>query len=124
MSIVLEQQSPVAPVFELSATCDAERRTQLRIFLMECRGRLRPGDVGLPDSRRRRVPGLRRDEVAELVGVSSDWYRWLESGRNVRVSLQLVARIANALKLTASEELTMYALALPELYRVFAESAA
>ena len=95
---------------------DFARRRDLRAFLMACRARLRPSDVDLPERGRRRVAGLRRDEVAELIGVSADWYRWLESGRDVRVSPQLVARIAKALRLTASEELRIYALALPELY--------
>lgn len=121
MSIALERNTFDAPVLELSPYWDALRRRQLRDFLMYCRARLRPGDVGLPESRRRRVPGLRRDEVAELVGVSCDWYRWLESGRDVRVSPRLVARLARALKLTAYEELKMYAFALPELYRAKTE---
>lgn len=70
-----------------------------------------------PRTARRRVPGLRRDEVAELVGVSVDWYRWFESGRRVRVSPQLIARIAFVLQLSAYDELTMYRLALPEIYQ-------
>ena len=98
-------------------TADQERRYELRFFLMTCRSRLRPGDVGLPRTARRRVPGLRRDEVAELVGVSVDWYRWFESGRRVRVSPQLIARIAFVLQLSAYDELTMYRLALPEIYQ-------
>jgi len=97
---------------------DAERRDDLRTFLAERRSRLQPADVGLPVTSRRRVPGLRREEVAELVGVSSDWYRWLESGRPVRVSPQFVARLSRALQLDAFEERALYHLALPEIYEV------
>jgi hypothetical protein len=96
---------------------DAARRQQLREFLIGCRSRLRPVQVGLPGTPGRRVPGLRRGEVAELVGVSDDWYRWFESGRDVRVSPQFVARLAKALRLSASEELTAYCLAFREIYR-------
>ena len=102
---------------------DADRRRQLRDFLMYCRARLQPSEVGLPQTPRRRVHGLRRDEVAELIGVSADWYRWFESGRDVRVSPQLVERLARALRMTAPEEVAMYALALPELYRAEARAA-
>ena len=101
-----------------------QRRFELRTFLTACRARLSPSDVGLPSKSRRRVPGLRRDEVAELIGVSSDWYRWLESGRAVRVSPQLIARLADALRFSASEELLMYRLALPEIYRAYQALAA
>lgn len=124
MSITIERDHFATPVSALPMDRDAQRRRELSDFLKARRARLRPDDVGLPNSRRRRVPGLRRDEVAELIGVSSDWYRWLESGRDVRVSPKLVARLANALKLAAREELTMYGLALPELYRALCQSVA
>lgn len=74
-----------------------------------------PADIGLPVTGRRRVPGLRRDEVAELVGVSADWYRWAETG-HVRISPKLIARLASALRLRPEEQLHLYRLALPELY--------
>jgi transcriptional regulator with XRE-family HTH domain len=95
---------------------DLERRQRLHAFLMQARARLRPAEVGLPDTSRRRVPGLRREEVAELADVSADWYRWLESGRPVRVSPQLVARLARVLRLGPAEERELYHLALPEIY--------
>ncbi|HTZ55871.1 MAG TPA: helix-turn-helix transcriptional regulator [Candidatus Acidoferrum sp.] len=96
---------------------DAKRRHDLRNFLMQFRARLRPDEVGLPHTRRRRVAGLRRDEVAELAGVSSDWYRRLESGRDIRVSPQIVARLARVLRMTPHEELALFALAVPEVYQ-------
>ncbi len=63
---------------EVERDIDMERRSELRAFLVRSRSRLHPGDVGLPDTKRRRVPGLRRGEVAELIGVTVDWYRWFE----------------------------------------------
>ena len=95
---------------------DVERRRILRNFLFSCRSRLRPDELGLPRTRRRRVEGLRRGEVAELIGVSEDWYRQFESGRYVRVSPQMLARLAKALKLAAPEQRTLYYLAIPEIY--------
>lgn len=87
---------------------------------MDYRSRVDPGHLSLPQTGRRRVPGLRRGEVAELVGVTVDWYRAFESGRPVRVSPQFVARLANALRLNAAEQLALFRLALPEVYHLFA----
>lgn len=96
-----------------------ERRAKLRNLLVHCRSRLQPQDLGLPEGTRRRVAGLRREEVAELAGVSSDWYRWFESGsRSIRVSVQFVARLAGALGMTPAERRALFRLALPELYEV------
>ncbi len=64
------------------------------------------------------MAGLRRGEVAELVGVSVDWYRSFESGRAVRVSPQFVARLSKALRLQADEQFTLFRLALPEIYHL------
>ncbi len=96
---------------------DKQRRSELRSFLLVARGRLAPRDVGLPDTERRRVPGLRREEVAELAGVTDVWYRWFESGRDVRVSEQFLERLSRALRLDARDEVTLYRLALAGLYR-------
>ncbi len=93
-----------------------ERREKLRSFLMYQRSRFSPAELGLPDARHRRVPGLRRQEVAELIGVSEDWYRWLESGRPVSVSPRLLARLSDRLHLNAYDRVTLYRLAFPELY--------
>src|SRR5271165_3754927 len=91
---------------------DAERRRRLRSFLIACRSRLGPGELGLPRTARRRVEGLRRGEVAELVGVTVDWYRYFESGRPVRVSPQFVARLSKALRLSAADQFALFRLAL------------
>jgi transcriptional regulator with XRE-family HTH domain len=98
---------------------DEDRRTKLRAFLINCRSRLRPHDVGLPTTANRRVTGLRREEVAELIGVSSDWYRWFESGRPIRVSVPFLAKLCQALQLTPIEQINLYNLALPEIYAAY-----
>jgi hypothetical protein len=97
---------------------DVYRRRQLRDFLMGCRSQLDPVTLGLPQTARRRVAGLRRGEVAELVGVSVDWYRSFESGRPVRVSPQFIDRLSKALRLTAAEQFALFRLALPEIYHL------
>lgn len=95
---------------------EEDRRAKLRLFLIQQRARLTPEDVGLPVTAHRRVIGLRREEVAELAGVSSDWYRWFESGRPIRVSPPFLARLSDALRLNAMDKRTLYRLSLPELY--------
>jgi len=67
------------------------------------RAALTPEDVGLPLGGRRRTPGLRREEVAQLAGVGATWYTWLEQGRDVRASLDVLEAIARALRLTPAE---------------------
>jgi transcriptional regulator with XRE-family HTH domain len=90
-------------------------RAELRSFLTECRGRLLPSDVGLPGSARRRVPGLRREEIAELVGVSAKWYAAFEAGKSDRhFSAEFVHRVADALCLNARDRVWLFRLALPE----------
>jgi hypothetical protein len=95
---------------------DANRRSELRAFLMRRRSNLCPSEVGLPTTRRRRVRGLRREEVAELAGVSVEWYRRFESGRAIGVSPRFVARLGTALLLTPGQRRSLFRLALPELY--------
>jgi len=97
---------------------DVRRLRLLREFLMDCRSHLDPVDLGLPQTARRRVAGLRRGEVAELVGVSVDWYRSFESGRAVRVSPQFVDRLSKALRLSGAEQFALFRLALPEIYHL------
>jgi transcriptional regulator with XRE-family HTH domain len=81
-------------------------RGQLADFLRSRRARLTPADVGLPgdiEPGRRRTPGLRREEVAELSGVGVTWYTWLEQGRNIPASSQVIEALARALRLSADE---------------------
>ena len=92
------------------------RRSALRDFLRGCRARLLPADVGLPPSGARRVPGLRREEVAELAGVSTHWYALFESGTTDRhFSAEFVGRVAGALQLNEQERSMLSRLALPEV---------
>lgn len=86
------------------------RRRQSGEFLRSRRERLTPSDVGLPDGFRRRTPGLRREEVALLAGVGTTWYTWLEQGRDVRPSAEVLAALADALCLDAAERRHLYIL--------------
>jgi len=84
----------------------AARRAELAAFLRARRTRLAPADVGLPEgsaSGRRRTPGLRREEVAQLSGVGVTWYTWLEQGRDISVSVQVIDALARALLLTSDQ---------------------
>ncbi|WP_190079157.1 helix-turn-helix transcriptional regulator [Streptomyces longisporoflavus] len=85
--------------------------TELGAFLRSRRARIRPSDVGLPHGPRRRVPGLRRDEVAQLAGASVDYYNELERGAGSQPSEQMIAALARALRLTADERDYLYRLA-------------
>lgn len=96
-------------------TAAATRHLELHGCLVAWRARIRPRDVGLSDFGRRRVPGLRREEVAELVGVSSRWYELFEAGHCKRVSAEFVQRIADALLLNERERALLNRLALPEV---------
>ncbi|MET9292257.1 helix-turn-helix transcriptional regulator [Streptomyces sp. NPDC003077] len=87
------------------------RYTELGAFLRSRRARIRPADVGLPHGPRRRVPGLRRDEVAQLAGASVDYYNELERGAGSQPSEQMIAALARALRLTADERDYLYRLA-------------
>jgi hypothetical protein len=109
----------IAKVSAPPSTADEERRAKLSAFLVNSRSRLKPSDVGLPSTGRRRVSGLRREEVAELAGVSSDWYRWFESGRAIRVSVPFLANLCQALRLKPIEQIALFYLAVPELYEAY-----
>ncbi|MHB1684620.1 MAG: helix-turn-helix domain-containing protein, partial [Bacilli bacterium] len=90
---------------------DVSRRQALSGFLKTQRGKLQPHSVGLPVGGRRRTPGLRREEVAFLAGVSTTWYTWLEQGRDISVSAQVLDCIANALRLNEDERKYLFILA-------------
>lgn len=86
-------------------------RSDLTEFLRSRRERLTPEDVGLPSGRRRRTPGLRREEVAALAGVGLTWYTWLEQGREIGVSADFLDNLARVLKLDAAERRHLFLLA-------------
>jgi transcriptional regulator with XRE-family HTH domain len=87
------------------------RRRELAAFLRSRRERLRPEQVGLPPSRRRRTPGLRREEVAQLAGVGVTWYTWLEQARQINASPQVLDAIARTLRFDSDEHAHLFTLA-------------
>jgi len=87
------------------------RRAELRMFLQGRRARIRPEDVGLPSGGRRRVPGLRREEVASLAGVGLTWYTMFETGTASGVSSEVIDSVARALQLSPGEKLHLEGLA-------------
>ncbi|WP_443060663.1 helix-turn-helix transcriptional regulator [Streptomyces sp. NBC_00448] len=87
------------------------RRHELASFLRSRRERISPEQVGLPPGRRRRTPGLRREEVAQLAAVGVTWYTWLEQARDIQVSGQVADAIARALMLDRMERSHLFTLA-------------
>ena len=90
---------------------DREQRVELRRFLQDRRARVSPAEVGLPSTGRRRVPGLRREEVASLAGIGVSWYTALENGDAAGVSEATLAAVAQALRLSDAERQYLIALA-------------
>lgn len=90
---------------------DEQRRQDLADFLRTRRTRLSPEQVGLIRGGRRRTPGLRREEVAQLANVGVSWYTLLEQGRDIRPSREVLNSIANALQLTSDERQHLFLLA-------------
>src|SRR5580693_9000139 len=89
----------------------AARRTELAAFLRSRRERISPEDVGLPAGTRRRTAGLRREELAQLAGVGVTWYTWLEQGRPINASVQVLDSIARTLRLDTTERGHLFRLA-------------
>jgi transcriptional regulator with XRE-family HTH domain len=110
--VILVSKAPLKPAAKsngngsaaLSNGNGAPRRAELADFLRNRREAIRPEDVGLPGGGRRRTPGLRREEVAQLAGVGTTWYTWLEQGRDVRASASVLEAIAGALTMTPAEQ--------------------
>jgi transcriptional regulator with XRE-family HTH domain len=88
-----------------------QRRHELGAFLRSRRERLSCADVGLPATGRRRTPGLRREEVALLTGISTTWLTYLEQGRRVQASRQVLDALAATLRLTPAERAHVFDLA-------------
>jgi transcriptional regulator with XRE-family HTH domain len=89
----------------------AVRRTELAAFLRSRRERISPEDVGLPVGTRRRTAGLRREELAQLAGVGVTWYTWLEQGRPINASVQVLDALARTLSLDTIERAHLFRLA-------------
>jgi transcriptional regulator with XRE-family HTH domain len=87
------------------------RRAELGDFLKARRAQLSPQDFGMPPGSRRRTPGLRREEVALLAGVGVTWYTWLEQGRQINASTQVLDAVARTLRLGDAEREHLYRLA-------------
>ena len=90
---------------------DDERRREFAAFLRSRRERLTPAEVGLPPGGRRRTPGLRREEVAQLAGVGVTWYTWLEQGRPINASSQVLDAVGRVLRLDPDERAHLFTLA-------------
>ncbi|WP_424887335.1 helix-turn-helix transcriptional regulator [Streptomyces sp. XH2] len=89
-----------------------DQRRELGAFLRSRRERITPDEVGLPHAgRRRRTPGLRREELALLAGISATWYTYLEQGRDIRASEQVLDALASALRLGRHERGHLFRLA-------------
>lgn len=96
----------------MSATSNgSSKRLELAAFLRDRRARIAPSEVGLPDGPRRRTPGLRREEVAQLAEVGASWYTWLEQGRDIHVSEAFLERLSRALRLEPAERAHLFGLA-------------
>ncbi|WP_342761495.1 helix-turn-helix transcriptional regulator [Bacillus sp. BR3(2024)] len=82
---------------------DADRRKELADFLKSRRARLTPEQFNLPIGQRRKTKGLRREEVAQLTGIGLTWYTWLEQGRDIQVSQEVIESISRVFRLEGEE---------------------
>jgi len=99
-------------VSTVTTTADGQhRRAELAAFLRSRRERISPEQAGLPPGTRRRTPGLRREEVAQLAGVGVTWYTWLEQGRQINASTQVLGAVARTLRLDPAEREHLFRLA-------------
>ncbi len=96
---------------ERASGLSEQTRRELADFLRTRREKLKPEQVGLALTSRRRTPGLRREEVAELAGVGTTWYTWLEQARDIQPSVDVLKRLAQALLLNQAEVRHLFALA-------------
>jgi transcriptional regulator with XRE-family HTH domain len=88
-----------------------EPRRELARFIRSLRERMTPAQAGISTGGRRRTPGLRREEVAQLCGVSTNWYTWIEQGRNVSVSPFALARLADTFRLGHAQRAYLFEMA-------------
>jgi transcriptional regulator with XRE-family HTH domain len=95
----------------MAVTRSREQRRAFGEFIRAQREKVAPAAVGLPQGGRRRTPGLRREELAQLCGLSTTWFTWIEQGRDVSASPQALARLAGALKLGRAARAYLFELA-------------
>ncbi len=88
-----------------------QRRRELADFLRTRREKLKPEQLGITQISRRRTPGLRREEVAEIAGVGTTWYTWLEQARDIQPSADVLKRLASALMMNPAETRHLFTLA-------------
>src|SRR5262249_29914315 len=100
-----------ATMIRSSADSSQDQRRELGDFVRAQREKLQATALGLPAGTRRRTPGLRREEVAQLCGLSVTWYTWLEQGRDMSLSPMALARLAKALRLGRAERAYLFELA-------------
>ncbi|MFF2813203.1 helix-turn-helix transcriptional regulator [Streptomyces sp. NPDC058000] len=98
-------------ISRLPAEARQRRRAEIRAFLRSRRARITPAEVGMPTGGGRRTSGLRREEVAVLAGVGVSWYTWLEQGREINVSGEVLDAVARVLRLEPAERAHLYLLA-------------
>jgi transcriptional regulator with XRE-family HTH domain len=103
-----------SPAATFVTDADEQRRSDLAAFLKSRRAAIAPGAVGLLPGPRRRVAGLLREEVAQRAGVSLTWYVWMEQGREIRPSADVLEHLADALLLNDSERNHLMTLARPD----------
>ncbi|TGE34985.1 XRE family transcriptional regulator [Desulfosporosinus fructosivorans] len=92
-------------------TNEKHRYKELADFFKTRRAKILPSQVGLSSATRRRTPGLRREEVAQLAGIGITWYTWLEQGRTIHVSTQVIESLSKVLLLDKQERIHLYRLA-------------
>jgi transcriptional regulator with XRE-family HTH domain len=88
-----------------------QRRRELADFLRTRREKLKPEQLGITQVSRRRTPGLRREEVAEIAGVGTTWYTWLEQARDIQPSAEVLKRLSSALMMNPAETRHLFTLA-------------
>ncbi|MEV0171707.1 helix-turn-helix transcriptional regulator [Streptomyces sp. NPDC050803] len=110
MTTMAQEQAVREPAAPRGREADV-RRHELAAFLRHRREHVTPEQVGLPRGRRRRTPGLRREEVAQLSAVGVTWYTWLEQARDIQVSVQVLDALARTLLLDPSERTHLFRLA-------------
>ena len=95
----------------MAATRSFEQRREFGDFVRAHREKVTPAAIGLPPGTRRRTPGLRREELAQLCGLSTTWFTWIEQGRDVSVSPGALARLSDALRLDGAGRAYLFDLA-------------
>src|SRR5439155_3710938 len=95
----LERRTRWASIVGLAPPPSETRRAELADFLRRRRAQVTPAQAGIEANGRRRTPGLRREEVAQLAGVGLSWYTWLEQGRDIKPSAQVLDALARVLRL-------------------------